>query len=142
MHGINFSHIVHNSSRTGLNVELAMLLNHLEVNQLPDIDLKKLVIRFCDELQLPGNITFLIVIFYFILILFFKLGDFRHFVCKLILISPPNIKFTHILPDVEVKVMAYILFAAKFLFCLDGNAENLSSDFAEKINKYVIYVTI
>jgi len=35
--------------------------------------------------------------------------------------------------------MAYILFAAKFLFCLDGNAENLSSDFAEKINQYVIY---
>lgn len=35
--------------------------------------------------------------------------------------------------------MAYILFAAKFLFCLDGNAENLSSDFAEKINQYVIF---
>jgi len=35
--------------------------------------------------------------------------------------------------------MAYILFAAKFLFCLDGIAENLSSEFAEKINKYVTF---
>lgn len=42
------------------------------------------------------------------------------------------------MPDIEIKVMAYILFAAKFLFCLDGNSENLSSDFAEKINQYVI----
>jgi len=55
-------------------------------------------------------------------------------------ISPPSIKCTRILPDIEVKVMAYILFAAKFLFCLDGNSENLSSDFAEKINQYVIYL--
>jgi len=33
--------------------------------------------------------------------------------------------------------MAYILFAAKFLFYLDDNAENLSSDFANKVNQYV-----
>lgn len=52
--------------------------------------------------------------------------------------SPPNIKYDRVLPDFEVKVMAYILFAAKFLFCLDGTAENLSSHFAEKINRYEI----
>lgn len=51
-----------------------MLLNHLEASQLPNIDFKKLVTRFCDELQLPGNITFLIVIFHCIFIIqsFFK----------------------------------------------------------------------
>lgn len=54
-HGIHYSHIVHNSSRNGLNVELAMLLNHLEADQLPSIDFKKLAIRFCDELQLPSK---------------------------------------------------------------------------------------
>lgn len=53
-------------------------------------------------------------------------------------LSPPSTKCNRILPDIEVKVMAYILFAAKFLFCLDGYSENLSSDFAEKINQYVI----
>jgi len=42
-----------------------MLLNHLDANQLPDIDFKKLVIRFCDELQLPGIITSLIVFILF-----------------------------------------------------------------------------
>lgn len=44
------------------------------------------------------------------------------------------------LPDIEVKVMAYILFAAKFLFCLDGIGENLSSHFAEKINQYDYFI--
>jgi hypothetical protein len=67
-----------------------------------------------------------------------QLGDFTNIVCKLISISPPSLHFTHVLPDIEIKVMAYLLFAAKFLFCLDGNAENLSSDFAEKVNRYVI----
>lgn len=61
-----------------------------------------------------------------------------NFVCKLISISPPSLSFTRVLPDTEIEVMAYLLFAAKFLFCLDGNAENLSSGFAEKVNQYVI----
>lgn len=32
-----------------------MLLNHLDAHQLPNIDLKKLAIRFCDELQFPSR---------------------------------------------------------------------------------------
>lgn len=55
--------------------------------------------------------------------------------CKLVLLSAPNVQFVKKLPDIEVKIMAYILFAAKFIFCLDNNAENLSSDFAEKVNQ-------
>lgn len=43
-----------------LNMELVMLLDHLEANQLPSIDFKKLLLRFCDELQLPCNNYFLI----------------------------------------------------------------------------------
>ncbi|XP_015374841.1 PREDICTED: TATA box-binding protein-associated factor RNA polymerase I subunit B [Diuraphis noxia] len=113
-HGIKFSKMIP-SSRSMLNEEFHMILKHLKVDQLPNIDFKKLVIRFSDELQLPN--------------------DFTHFVCKLVSISPPSVKCNQILPDIEVKLMAYILFAAKFLFCLDGNSENLSSDFAEKINQ-------
>lgn len=63
-----------------------------------------------------------------------------HFVCKLISLSAPSLQFTSKLPDIEVKIMAYVLFAAKFLFGLDDNTENLSSDFAEKVNQYVIYL--
>jgi len=55
-------------------------------------------------------------------------------------LSAPSLQFTSELPDIEVKIMAYVLFAAKFLFCLDDNTENLSSDFAEKVNQYVIYL--
>lgn len=113
-HGIKFNQMVP-SSRSILNTEFDMLLKHLKAEQLPNIDFKKIVMRFSDELQLPN--------------------DFTHFVCKLVSISPPSTKCNRILPDIEVKVMAYILFAAKFLFCLDGNSENLSSDFAEKINQ-------
>ncbi|XP_060842088.1 TATA box-binding protein-associated factor RNA polymerase I subunit B [Rhopalosiphum padi] len=114
-HGINLSRMVPCSSRNFINEEFHMLLKHFKADKLPNIDLKKLLLRFCDELQLPN--------------------DFTHFVCKLVSISPPNVKCNQKLPDIEVKIMAYILFAAKFLFCLDGNAENLSSDFAEKINQ-------
>ncbi|XP_025191565.1 TATA box-binding protein-associated factor RNA polymerase I subunit B [Melanaphis sacchari] len=114
-HGINFSRMVPCSSRNFINEEFHMLLKHFKSDKLPNIDFKKLLLRFCDELQLPN--------------------DFTHFVCKLVSISPPSTKCNQILPDIEVKVMAYILFAAKFLFCLDDNAENLSSDFAEKINQ-------
>lgn len=114
-HGVNFSVMVPSSSRNFINGEFHLLLKHFKADKLPDIDFKKLLLRFCDELQLPN--------------------DFTHFACKLISISPPSTKCNQILPDIEVKVMAYILFAAKFLFCLDGNAENLSSDFAEKINQ-------
>lgn len=67
-----------------------------------------------------------------------KLDDFTQFVHKIVLLCPPDTKLKKVLPDIEIKVMAYILFAAKFLFCLDGVAENLSSDFAKKVNKYVI----
>lgn len=42
-------------SRKSLNLELYMLINSLGVNQLPDVDFNKIVIRFCDELQLPSN---------------------------------------------------------------------------------------
>lgn len=144
-HGVNFSVMVPSSSRNYINEEFHLLLKHFKADKLPDIDFKKLLLRFCDELQLPSDDYFFTnyfsFIIYFILyvFIFWKLDDFTHFACKLISISPPSTKCNQILPDIEVKVMAYILFAAKFLFCLDGNAENLSSDFAEKINQLVVY---
>lgn len=141
-HGINYAVLMYRSTRNGLNLELAMLLNHFEANQLPEMDINKLVIRFCDELQLPcnDNILFYYHFKYFLLLLLIlflcmKIGDFTNFVCKLLLISPPSIKFNQILPDIEVKVIAYILFGAKFFFSLDGYSENLSSDFAKKVNQ-------
>lgn len=54
-HGINYAYLIHISTRNGFNLELSMLLNHFKANQLPEMDFNKLVIRFCDELQLPSN---------------------------------------------------------------------------------------
>lgn len=80
---------------------------------------------------------------YFILFFFsLELDDFKNFVSKLTLIFPPKVHVVSPLPDIEVKVMSYILFAAKFVFCLDGYAENLSSRFAEKVNKYVFIISV
>lgn len=45
-----------------------MLLDHIEANQLPNIDFEKLVLRFCEELQLPSNqnnIYNLTIIYYY-----------------------------------------------------------------------------
>lgn len=69
-----------------------------------------------------------------------NLDDFKKFVAKIAFIVPPKVHVVSPLPDIEVKVMSYILFAAKFLFCLDDYAENLSSRFAEKVNKYVLII--
>lgn len=49
--------------------------------------------------------------------------------------SPPSLHYNKELPDIEIKTMAYILFAVKFMFGLDDSSENLSSDFAEKVNQ-------
>lgn len=58
VHGIQLAHMATNSSRTVLNQELTMILGHLKAEKLPNIDFKKLVSRFCDELQLPCNLNF------------------------------------------------------------------------------------
>ncbi|XP_050428220.1 TATA box-binding protein-associated factor RNA polymerase I subunit B isoform X2 [Adelges cooleyi] len=113
-HSIPLSAMIRNTSRHALNLEFIMLLRYLHFKQLPNIDLQQLAVRFCEELQLPG---------------------FTKFVCKLLLLLPPNMEITTVLPDPEIKVMAYILFAAKILFCLDGSTEEFSSKFAEIINK-------
>lgn len=62
-HGIHLTSMVNYSSRNKLNIEMTMILNHLKANQLPNIDFKKLVIKFSDELQLPSNNY----LFYFIM---------------------------------------------------------------------------
>lgn len=59
LHGIIISPMTHNSSRYQLNLDLAILLDCLEARELPNIDFKRLVIRFCDELQLPSKCYFL-----------------------------------------------------------------------------------
>lgn len=66
LHSINIFPMACNSSRNILNQDLAMLLNQLGTNVLPKIDFKKLVIRLCDELQLPSKCYFIKnVIIYF-----------------------------------------------------------------------------
>lgn len=55
LHGLNLRGMINHMSSKSLNMELFMLLNHFGVNQLPDVDFTKIVIRFCDELQLPSN---------------------------------------------------------------------------------------
>lgn len=61
--------------------------------------------------------------------------DLANFACKLVSMSPPSLHYNKELPDIEIKTMAYILFAVKFTFGLDDSSENLSSDFAEKVNQ-------
>jgi hypothetical protein len=43
------------SSRNKLNQEITMIMFLLKIDQLPNIDFKKMAKRFCDELQLPSN---------------------------------------------------------------------------------------
>lgn len=57
-HGIYLSAMVNYSSRIQLNLELSMLLKSLGTNQLPKIDYKKMILRFCEELQLPSDYLF------------------------------------------------------------------------------------
>jgi len=64
-HGIKFNQMVP-SSRNILNIEFHMLLKHLKAEQLPNIDLKKILTRFSDELQLPSDYYFSINNFLFI----------------------------------------------------------------------------
>lgn len=59
LHGINIFPMTCNSSRNKLNLDLAMLLNQLKTNELPNLDFNKLIIRLCDELQLPSKCCFL-----------------------------------------------------------------------------------
>jgi len=59
------------SSRSMLNVEFHMVLKHLKVDQLPNIDFKKLLIRFCDELQLPSDYYFSTNTFYLLFLLLY-----------------------------------------------------------------------
>jgi len=54
------------SSRSILNTEFDMLLKHLKAEQLPNIDFKKIVMRFSDELQLPSDNYFSINNYLFI----------------------------------------------------------------------------
>lgn len=65
-HGIKFNQMVP-SSRKILNIEFHMLLKHLKADQLPNIDFKKLLMRFSDELQLPSDYYFSINNFLFII---------------------------------------------------------------------------
>lgn len=56
-HGIKFNQMVP-CSRSTLNIEFYMLLKNLKADQLPNIDFKKLLMRFSDELQLPSDYYF------------------------------------------------------------------------------------
>lgn len=55
VHGIGLRKFMLMSSRNQLNLEMTMLLIHFKADQLPNIDFKKMAVRFCDELQLPSN---------------------------------------------------------------------------------------
>jgi len=66
-HGVNFSVMVPSSSRNFINGEFHLLLKHFKADKLPDIDFKTLLLRFCDELQLPSDNYFFTNYFSFIL---------------------------------------------------------------------------
>lgn len=58
LHGINLN-LMNFTSRHELKKETAMVLKKcFKTNKLPKIDYNILVLRFCDEFQLPSNLYF------------------------------------------------------------------------------------
>lgn len=46
------------TSRKSLNEDLVSLLHDLKIDKLPSINFKKVITRFCEELQLPSILLF------------------------------------------------------------------------------------
>lgn len=121
---VDLSHPQHHSYRI-INYETFRVSLSYFTRLIPDLsvsikkpNLVQLAHRYLDEMQLPG--------------------DLKVYVERLMILLPPEMKYNErvsYIPNFEGRAMAFIIFALKLLFGLDGFREEEMSKAARKVNE-------
>ncbi|XP_065224068.1 TATA box-binding protein-associated factor RNA polymerase I subunit B [Planococcus citri] len=106
-------------NRNGFQTDIENVTKSLGFKDIPTPNLYNLADRYCQELCLPD--------------------EFVNYVHGIMNVFEPKMNYSEydyrIFPNYECRVLAYILFAFKLLFSLDGITERKQSEFADRVNE-------